>query len=58
MDEYLYDECESCLWRDGNLIPLCDACDEADQYEPDFDIDIDQDRIRHIYPIIKILEIA
>ena len=58
MGEYPYEECESCMWRHGDLMPMCDSCDWADQFEEAYDSDGDQEKLKSAYPTIKILEIA
>ena len=47
MDEYKYDFCPMCEWRDGLM---CDACDEGDQFEEADEWD-EEGSARRVIPI-------
>ena len=51
MDEYRFDICEQCAWRDGSM-GFCDVCDEGDFWEEDWEAD-GADAKRKVIPILE-----
>lgn len=54
MDEYKFDICTECMFRSDEL-GICNACDEGDQWEEDFEggDDADPYLTRKVIPILE-----
>lgn len=32
-EEYKFDICPQCMWRAGDLMPMCEICEDGEQFE-------------------------